>query len=361
MIIIDQLIDHNAVRVMQLPTNHRFIQAAFGQKADRVPVWLMRQAGRYMKEYQLLRSKYSFLDLCKTPDQAAKVTLLPIDLLDVDAAILFSDILIPVEAMGMSLQFTEKGPQLMNPVRQQRDVASLSIPEPEEKVPFVMETIRLVKKELGGKVPLIGFAGAPFTLMSYMVEGKGSPDLKTTKQFIHQEMDLAHELLDKVAETTIKYLNAQISAGAEAIQIFDTWAGLLSYDDFKQFSLRYLQKVVSGLNRENIPIIVFAKGSGIFYQDLLETKADVISIDWNANLPVIKREIGSQAAVQGNLDPYILYSNRDSIRNCVKKLLDSMKPYDGYIFNLGHGILPDIPFDNIRFLVDSVKELGVYD
>ncbi|MDH4129818.1 MAG: uroporphyrinogen decarboxylase [Spirochaetota bacterium] len=342
-------------------SNNRFIQAAFCKKTDRVPVWLMRQAGRYMKEYQALRSKYSFLELCKIPEQATKVTMLPVDLLDVDAAILFSDILIPIEAMGLSLDFTEKGPQFANPVRNNSDLKRLSIPNPEEKVPFVMETIRFVKKELNGKIPLIGFSGAPFTLMSYMVEGKGSADLKVTKQMLYQNPELAHNILEKTTQTTINYLNAQIQAGAEAIQIFDTWAGLLAYDDFINFSLKYIQKVISGLNRENIPIIIFAKGSGVFYRELLTTGADVISLDWSANIVKIKQEYGNNKAVQGNLDPYSLYVDQTSIRRNVKRLLDSMKSFDGYIFNLGHGILQDIPFDNVRYLVDCVKELGVYD
>ena len=342
-------------------SSHRFIQAAFGRKTDRVPVWLMRQAGRYMKEYQALRAEYSFLELCKLPEQATKVTMLPINLLEVDAAILFSDILIPIEAMGLSLDFTEKGPKFSNPVRSKSDYEKLIVPNPEEKVPFVMETIRLVKKELNGKVPLIGFSGAPFTLMSYMIEGGGSNDLKTTKQMLYQEPELANKILEKTTQTTIKYLNAQIEAGAEAVQIFDTWAGLLAYDEFINFSLKYIQKVISGLNRDNIPVIVFAKGGGAFYKELATSNADVVSVDWSANIAKIKAEFGSKTAIQGNLDPYCLYSDQNSIRRNVKKLLDSMKKFDGYIFNLGHGILPDIPFDNVRFLVDSVKELGVYD
>ena len=342
-------------------SNHRFIQAAFCKKTDRIPVWLMRQAGRYMKEYQALRAEYSFLELCKLPEQATKVTMLPINLLDVDAAILFSDILIPIEAMGLSLDFTEKGPRFSNPVRNKNDYENLIIPDPEEKVPFVMATIRLVKKELNGRVPLIGFSGAPFTLMSYMIEGGGSNDLKTTKQMLCQEPELAHSILEKTTQTTIKYLNAQIEAGAEAIQIFDTWAGLLAYEDFINFSLKYIQKVVSGLNRANIPVIVFAKGSGVFYEELLTSKADVISVDWSANIVKIKERIGSNTAIQGNYDPYCLYGDFNSIKNNVKRLLEPMKSFDGYIFNLGHGILPDIPFDNVRYLVDCVKELGVYD
>ncbi len=341
-------------------TKHRFIQAAFGERTDRIPVWLMRQAGRYMKEYQEMRRKYSFLELCKLPEQACKVTMLPIDLLKVDAAILFSDILIPIEAMGMNLEFTEKGPRFHNPIRNRGDVEKMIIPEPEEKVPFVMETIRLVNKELKDIVPLIGFSGAPFTLMSYMIEGMGSPDLKITKHFIHQERDLAHELLEKITQTTIKYLNAQIMAGAQAVQIFDTWAGLLSYHDFKEFSLQYIEKVVTSLKHDNIPVIIFSKGSGVFYKELLKTSADVLSLDWNADLSQVKQEIGDRKAVQGNLDPYILYSRRDVIHKYVKDLIEPMKKHNGYIFNLGHGILPDIPFDNVRYLIDLVKELGIY-
>lgn len=341
--------------------NQLFLQAANSEKTGRVPIWLMRQAGRYMKEYQAFRKQYSFLELCKIPEQAMKVTMLPIDLLDVDAAILFSDILVPIEAMGLELQFTEKGPKFPDPIRTAEDLNRVFIPEPEEKVPFVMETIKLVKKELNGKVPLIGFSGAPFTLMSYMVEGGGSPDLKTTKQFMHREREAAEKLLEMITETTIKYLNAQIDAGAQAVQIFDTWAGLLSHYDFRNFSLKYIKKVVAGLKRDNIPVILFAKGSSVFYKDLLEAKPDVVSIDWNAKISDIKDSFPENVAIQGNLDPYILYSSKENIRAVVKEILDSMKQHKGYIFNLGHGILPDIPFDHVKYLVDTVKELGQYE
>ncbi len=339
--------------------NHIFIKAAFGKKVNRIPIWIMRQAGRYMKEYQALRAKYSFLELCKNPEQACKVTLLPIDLLDVDAAILFSDILIPIEAMGLNLNFTDEGPKFSKPIKTKKDIDSLIIPHPEEKLSFVLNSIKLVKQELNNKVPLIGFSGAPFTLMSYMVEGGTSKDLKLTKQLIYSKPELAKQLLNKITDTTILYLNAQISAGAQAIQIFDTWAGLLPHNHFLEYSIKYIKKVISKLNRQNIPIIVFAKGSSIFYNELLNTNADVISIDWNAKLSNIKNNIGDKAALQGNLDPYILYADKNTIAKYTKELIDSMSAFDGYIFNLGHGILPDIPFDNVKFLVDYVKQIGM--
>ena len=314
-----------------------------------------------MDEYQEFRKKYTFLELCKNPEEATKVTMLPIDLLDVDAAILFSDILVPIEAMGMHLEFSEnKGPVFKDPIRTEKDLERLSVPEPEEKVPFVMDTIKLVKKELNGKVPLIGFSGAPFTLMSYMVEGGSSKDLKTSKQMLCQNPKLAHAILEKITETTIKYLNAQIDAGAEAVQIFDTWAGLLSHEYFLEFSLKYIQKIVENLNRKDCPVIIFAKGSSVFYSDIAKLKPDVISIDWNADISKVKKEV-NPITVQGNLDPYLLYGDKDSIKKSTKHIIDSMKQYDGYIFNLGHGVMPDIPFDNVRYLVDCVKELGVYD
>lgn len=341
-------------------TEHRFINAAFGKKVDRIPIWIMRQAGRYMKEYQALRGKHSFLELCKIPEQACKVTMLPIDLLGVDAAILFSDILIPVEAMGLELEFNENGPQFLNPVRSESDYNNLNIPDPNEKLHFVLDTIRLVKKELNGKVPLIGFSGAPFTSMSYMIEGGTSKNLKMTKIMIFQNPDLVHKILDKVTESTIQYLNAQIEAGVEALQIFDTWAGLLPYQEFKEFSLKYIEKVISSLNRKDIPIIVFSIGTSRYYQDYVQTNADVISIDWKGDLIKIKKDLGEKSAVQGNVDPYLLYADQSIIKSHVVKLLNEMKAYDGYIFNLGHGVLPDIPFDNVRFLVDTVKEFGVY-
>ena len=317
---------------------------------------MMRQAGRFMKEYWEIKNKYSFLEMCKTPEIAADVTMLPVDLLDIDAAILFSDILVTAEAMGGDLTFTQGvGPKFANPVRTKADIDGLEA-DVLPRLQYVADAIRVIQQRLNGKVPLIGFAGAPFTVMSYLVEGGSSKDFKLTKLMLHNEPELAHQLLSKIAKVTIDYLNLQIEAGVNAVQIFDSWALALSWDDYQEFSHRYIVEIISKLNRKDIPVISFCKGSSVFAPVMAQTKPDVISVDWNADLLNIKRSLPSGIAVQGNLDPHILYADKKVIKDRILRLFERMRGEKGFICNLGHGIMPDIPFDNVKYAVQVIKE-----
>ncbi len=332
-----------------------FIKAAFSQKTERPPVWMMRQAGRFMPQYWEIKNKYSFLEMCKTPEIAADVTMLPVDLLDIDAAILFSDILVTGEAMGGDLSFTQGvGPRFANPVRSQADVDRLDT-EVIHKLQYVADAIKVIQQRLNGRIPLIGFAGAPFTVMSYLVEGGSSKDFKLTKLMLHSQPELAHQLLAKIAKVTAGYLNLQIAAGVNAVQIFDSWAQALAWDDYKEFSHRYIAEIISNLNRKDIPVISFCKGSSVFAPLMAEAGPDVISIDWNADLLDIKKRLPQNIAVQGNLDPHILYADKSVIKDRIHKLFKRMEGQNGYIFNLGHGIMPDIPFDNVKYAVEIIK------
>ena len=339
------------------------IKAAFSEKTERPPVWMMRQAGRFMPEYWEIKNKYSFLEMCKTPEIAADVTMLPVDLLGIDAAILFSDILVTGEAMGGDLSFNAgTGPKFANPVRTKADIDALDT-EVGDKLRYVADAIKVIQQRLNarlpdgqGSIPLIGFAGAPFTVMSYLVEGGSSKDFKLTKLLMHNEPELAHQLLAKIAKVTADYLNMQIAAGVNAVQIFDSWAQALAWDDYKEFSHRYIAEIIGNLNRKDIPVISFCKGSSVFAPLMAEAKPDVISIDWNVDLLDIKKRLPAGVAVQGNLDPHILYADKKVIKERIYRLFDRMKGEDGFIFNLGHGIMPDIPFDNVKYAVDIIKE-----
>ncbi|WP_295653843.1 uroporphyrinogen decarboxylase [uncultured Mucilaginibacter sp.] len=332
------------------------IKAAFSEPTSRPPVWMMRQAGRFMKEYWDIKNKYSFLEMCKTPELAADVTMLPVDLLGIDAAILFSDILVTPEAMGGDLSFGANiGPKFANPVRNLADIDALET-DVTHKLQYVADAIKVIQQRLNGKIPLIGFAGAPFTVMSYLVEGGSSKDFKLTKLMLHNEPEMAHKLLSKIAKVTIDYLNMQIAAGVNAVQLFDSWANALSWDDYKEFSHNYNAQIIAGLNRKDIPVISFCKGSSVFAPLMAEAKPDVISIDWNVDLLDIKKRLPQGIAVQGNLDPHILYADKKLIKERIYKLFDRMKDENGFIFNLGHGIMPDIPFDNVKYAVDIIKD-----
>ncbi|MCC8409711.1 uroporphyrinogen decarboxylase [Mucilaginibacter sp. UR6-1] len=333
-----------------------FIKAALSEKTERPPVWMMRQAGRFMKEYWEIKNKYSFLEMCKTPEIAADVTMLPVDLLDIDAAILFSDILVTGEAMGGDLSFTQGvGPKFANPVRTAADIDALET-DVNHRLQYVADAIKVIQQRLDGKIPLIGFAGAPFTVMSYLVEGGSSKDFKLTKLLMHNQPELAHRLLAKIATVTADYLNLQIAAGVNAVQIFDSWAQALSWDDYTEFSHRYITEIISKLNRKDIPVISFCKGSSVFAPLMAEAKPDVISIDWNVDLKDIKQRLPQGIAVQGNLDPHILYADKKVIKERIHRLFERMRGEDGFIFNLGHGIMPDIPFDNVKYAVGVIKE-----
>jgi uroporphyrinogen decarboxylase len=336
--------------------NSLFIKAAFSEKTERPPVWMMRQAGRFMKEYWDIKNKYSFLEMCKTPELAADVTMLPVNLLGIDAAILFSDILVTGEAMGGDLSFTANvGPKFANPVRTQKDIDALQT-DVGDKLQYVADAIKVIQQRLNGSIPLIGFAGAPFTVMSYLVEGGSSKDFKLTKLMLHNEPEMAHQLLAKIAKVTADYLNLQIEAGINAVQIFDSWAQALAWDDYKEFSHRYIAEIISNLKRKDIPVISFCKGSSVFAPLMAEAEPDVISVDWNVDLPDIKKRLPQGIAVQGNLDPHILYADKKVIKDRIHKLFERMRGENGFIFNLGHGIMPDIPFDNVKYAVEVIKE-----
>ncbi|RZJ80692.1 MAG: uroporphyrinogen decarboxylase [Flavobacterium sp.] len=336
--------------------NNLFLDAANSKSTERPPVWMMRQAGRFMPQYWEIKNKYSFLEMCKNPEIAADVTMLPVDLLGIDAAILFCDILVTGEAMGGDLSFTQGvGPKFANPVRTAADIDQLEV-DVLDRLQYVSDAIKVIQQRLNGSIPLIGFAGAPFTVMSYLVEGGSSKDFKLTKLLMHNHPELAHRLLAKIAKVTTDYLNLQIAAGVNAVQLFDSWALALSWNDYQEFSHQYNQQIIAGLNRTNVPVISFCKGSSVFAPIMAEAKPDVISVDWNADLLNIKNALPAGIAVQGNLDPHILYADQPVIKKHIHQLFERMRGTEGFIFNLGHGIMPDIPFDNVKYAIEVVKE-----
>ncbi|MDI6728608.1 MAG: uroporphyrinogen decarboxylase [Thermodesulfovibrionales bacterium] len=336
--------------------NDTFLKACQGKKTDYTPVWLMRQAGRYLPEYQKVRSKVDFLTLCKTPELAAEVTIQPVDILKVDAAILFSDILVPIEPMGMKLEFSEsKGPILYDPIRNDIAVSKLRRIKAEDDVPFVMETIRMLVKKLN--VPLIGFSGAPFTLATYMIEGGSSKNYVNTKKMMYQTPELYANLMEKITDTVINYLQAQINAGVHAIQVFDSWAGILSPFDFEKYALPYVQKIIAAF-KGKVPVIYFAFNASAMLKKVKQSGADVLGIDWRIDISDAVSALGNDVTVQGNLDPCILFGTKDLIRDRVAGILHGAKGAKGHIFNLGHGILPETPVENAISMVEAVHELS---
>ena len=341
-------------------SEYNFIKACWGQPVDRVPVWLMRQAGRYLPQYREVRSRGAgtFLDLCKDPQRAAEVSIQPIDILNVDAAIMFSDILTPIEPMGMELDFVP-GPLFANPIRTQAAVDALVVSDDmAEAVSYVPAIIKLLRKAFEGRVPLIGFGGAPFTLACYMVEGKGSKDFAALKQMMYSDPGLYHALMEKITEMDRRYLNMQIEAGAQTIQIFDTWGGLVSPYDFEKFVLPYTQKLIAGLNRKDVPIIYFVKGAGTMLELVKGAGSDVIGLDWHIDLGKARDILGDDVAVQGNLDPSVLFAPHAYIEQEVQRILNENADRPGFIFNLGHGITPAVPPENAIFMVDAVHRLS---
>ncbi|MBI5808603.1 MAG: uroporphyrinogen decarboxylase [Ignavibacteriales bacterium] len=336
--------------------NDLFLRACKKQTVERTPIWIMRQAGRYLPEYREIRERADFITMCKTPELAAEVTIQPVDIIGVDAAIIFSDILVIPEAMGMNLEMIEsKGPKLYDPIRNLDQINNLKVIDPYKDLKYVLDAVALTKKELNNRVPLIGFAGSPWTLMTYMVEGGGSKNFSEIKKFIYNQPKAAHLLLEKISDAVAEYLSAKIEVGANAIQIFDTWGGLLSQFDFKEFSLQYIEKVISKIKRKEEPIIVFAKGVHHSLDDLANSGADVISLDWTMNLSEVRNKIGSKVALQGNLDPTVLYASKEKIKEEAVKVLTSFGKGSGHIFNLGHGILPDVDPENAKYLVEVIK------
>lgn len=331
------------------------IDALHCRNSSRPPIWFMRQAGRYLPEYRQIREKHSFLEMCHTPELAAKVTKLPIDLIGFDAAILFSDILVIPEALGLGLTFEEsKGPVFERPLQSAQDIDKLPDIDVREKLRYVADAIKLLVPELN--VPLIGFAGAPFTLASYMIEGKTSRDFKKTKQWMVADPESFHRLLDKLSDLIIQYLNMQIDAGVQALQLFDSWAWTLDGNYFEQCSNYYLKKILSGLKSSKIPVIFFCRGSSVFAPQIAHSKPHAIGIDWNGNLSKLRASLPA-IALQGNLDPDILYAPQPILQSHVNQLLTEMKGDKGFIFNLGHGIKPDTPVDAVREVVAIVKNL----
>ena len=335
--------------------NDLLIRAARGEAVERTPVWMMRQAGRYLPEYRALRANTDFLTLCKTHELAVEVSMQPYLILGVDAVIMFSDILIPVEAMGQEVRLTEqKGPELPDPIRSREQVDRLIVPDPVEKTGFVMEIIRTLRRELDGAVPLIGFAGAPWTLAAYMIEGGGSKNYAQVKRMMFAEPATFHALLDKIADTIILYLNAQIEAGAQLIQLFDSWAGELSPADYAEFALPYEQKIFESLNHEAAPTILYINGSGTFLEQMATSGADVLSIDWRVNLEDARARVGKELTLQGNLDPCVLLSTPEIIREKARELIRAGGGRR-HILNLGHGILPMTPVENARAFIEAGK------
>ncbi|MDA8078511.1 MAG: uroporphyrinogen decarboxylase [Nitrospiraceae bacterium] len=339
--------------------NDTFLKACRGEKVDHTPVWIMRQAGRYLKEYQEVRAKVDFLTLCKTPELAAKVTMQPVDILGVDAAILFSDILIPVEAMGMRLEFSDKkGPVLGEPVRTKAGVDRLIIPDTEDSMPFVLETIRILRKELERKAPLIGFSGAPYTLATYIIEGGSSKNFVNTKRMMYQNPGLFQGLLEKITATVIDYLSAQIKAGAQAVQIFDSWGGNLSPYDYEKIIFPHVKKAIKALKKFDVPVIFFVNDCAGLLDIIKKTGADVVGIDWRVDMYKAVKTLGKKVAVQGNLDPCALFGAKEQIEERVQDILNRAETAKGHIFNLGHGILPETPVESAIAMVETVHRLS---
>jgi uroporphyrinogen decarboxylase len=334
--------------------SQRFLAACASQPVDRTPVWMMRQAGRYLPEYRAVREKVDFLTLCKTPDLALEVSLQPVTRFGMDACIVFSDILIPVEAMGVPLDFTDHGPALERPVRTMAEVDRLCIPDPHERTPFVMQTLRMLRSVLGEQTALIGFCGAPFTLAAYLVEGGGSRNYATTKTLLYREPAVAHALLAKLADTVAAYAAAQAAAGAQAIQVFDTWAGELAPDAYARFALPYQQVVIERIKAAGIPAILFVNGCAGVLDLMTQAGADVLSVDWRIGLDTVRARVGNALSLQGNVDPAVLLATPSAVTSAARGAMHAAGP-SGHILNLGHGILPETPLECARAFVDAAK------
>lgn len=332
-----------------------FLRACRGETTERPPIWIMRQAGRYLPEYRATRAKAgSFVDLCKNPELAAEVTIQPIDILGVDAAILFSDILVPVEPMGIRMEF-HPGPVLDPPVRTRADVERLRDADPEEGLPYVFETIRILRRELSGRVPLIGFGAAPMTLAAYLVEGEGSKNFDKFKGLLFSDPASTRLLLEKCTRTTVRYLTAQVRAGAQAIQLFDSWAGILGLEDYREFALPYVTEVVAALKPLGVPVIYFALNGAHLFDAIRTCRADVLGVDWRTPLDAAARRLGPEYVLQGNLDPCVLFAPPEAIVERARRVVEQGRKARGHVFNLGHGILPEVPVAHAKALVEAVK------
>ena len=342
---------------MSEENNFRFLKACRGEPVDATPVWFMRQAGRYMKAYRDLKEKHTFLEMCKTPELATEVTLQPVNALNIDAAIIFADILLPLEPMGTGLEFiVGDGPSIPRPVRDAKAVENLRPVNAEEQLGFVGEAIRMVRKEISGKVPLIGFAGAPFTLSSYMVEGGKSREFKITKMMMFEAPETWALLMEKVCATLIDYLKMQVKAGAQALQLFDSWVGCLSPHDYTKYVLPYTKRVIDGLKECGVPVINFSTGTSTMLPTVAQAGGDVISFDWRISLDDAWKQIGYDQPIQGNLDPVLLFAPLPVIKERVHEIMRQADGRPGHIFNLGHGILQHTPVDHVKAVCDMVHE-----
>lgn len=344
--------------------NERLLRALHREPVDRTPVWIMRQAGRYLPEYRRVRAQAgSFMGLCRNAELACEVTLQPLERYPLDAAILFSDILTVPDAMGLGLYFAEgEGPRFEQPVRSLRDITNLPQPDVTRELRYVMDAITLSRRELAGRAPLIGFSGSPWTLATYMVEGGSSRDFRRIKTLLYEHPQVLHHLLDQIALTVVDYLNAQIEAGAQALMIFDTWGGALAHEAYLEFSLDPMRRVIEVLHRNtadgHIPVILFTKGGGLWLEKLAKVGADAISLDWSVNLAAARQQVGERVALQGNLDPCVLYSKPTVIRREVEHVLEAYGPHPGHIFNLGHGIHPEMDPEHVSVMVEAVHEIS---
>lgn len=340
--------------------NDRYLKALLREPVDMTPVWMMRQAGRYLPEYKATRAQAGdFMSLCRNADLACEVTLQPLRRYDLDAAILFSDILTIPDAMGLELSFgAGEGPKFARPIERKADVDNLPIPDPEGELQYVMNAVRTIRRELKGEVPLIGFSGSPWTLATYMVEGGSSKAFTKIKKMLYADPKLLHSLLDKLANSVILYLNAQIKAGAQSVMVFDTWGGVLAHRDYKEFSLQYMHKIVDGLLRENdgrrVPVTLFTKGGGLWLEAIADTGCDAVGLDWTVDIADARARIGHKVALQGNMDPSVLYASPERIEQEVQAILAGFGNGSGHVFNLGHGIHQDVPEQSPKVFVDAI-------
>ncbi|MDD0823863.1 uroporphyrinogen decarboxylase [Mannheimia sp. AT1] len=344
--------------------NDRYLKALLREPVDMTPVWMMRQAGRYLPEYKATRAVAGdFMSLCRNAELACEVTLQPLRRYDLDAAILFSDILTIPDAMGLGLTFgAGEGPKFARPVTSLADVNNLPIPDPEGELQYVMNAVRTIRRELKGEVPLIGFSGSPWTLATYMVEGGSSKAFTKIKKMMYAEPQTLHKLLDKLADSVILYLNAQIKAGAQSVMVFDTWGGVLAHNEYKAFSLRYMHKIVDGLIRENenrkVPVTLFTKGGGLWLEAIADTGCDAIGLDWTVDIANARERVGHKVALQGNMDPSVLYASPERIEQEVKNILAGFGNGSGHVFNLGHGIHLDVPVESPKVFVDAIHNFS---
>ena len=344
--------------------NDRFLRALARQPVDRTPVWMMRQAGRYLPEYRATRAKAgSFMQLCKAPELACEVTLQPLERYPLDAAILFSDILTVPDAMGLGLHFEAgEGPRFTRTIVRDADVAALATPDMESELRYVMDAVRVIRRELDGRVPLIGFSGSPWTVATYMVEGGTSKNFSRIKGMLYDKPALLHSLLERVTQTTIDYLNAQVAAGAQAVMVFDTWGSILTPRTYHSFSLDYMQRIVDNVTREadgrKVPVVLFTKGGGPWLEAMADTGCDGLGVDWTTDLSEARAKVGDRVALQGNLDPAVLYASPAVIREEVRQVLASFVAGPGHVFNLGHGIHPEVKPEHAGAMIDAVVELS---